>query len=109
MGHLDEKKYVAAITGCKKCDAKAFEVNTYIDREVLVMLAQPSGDGRWTVKTGGSSTPTSTHHKQSTAIQKAEKIAVEKKTELIIRGRDGTIRSKDSYGNDPNPPKDTEH
>jgi len=48
MGHLDEKKYVAAITGCKKCDAKAFEVNTYIDREVLVMLAQPSGDGRWT-------------------------------------------------------------
>ena len=26
-----------------------------------------------------------------------------------IRGRDGKIRSKDSYGADPNPPKDKEH
>lgn len=31
--------------------------------------------------------------------------------ELIIKGRDGKIRSKDTIapGNDPNPPKDKEH
>ena len=48
MGHLDEKKYTAALAGCAKCDAKAFEVNSYLDREVIVMLASPSSDGKWT-------------------------------------------------------------
>lgn len=47
MGHLDEKKYTTAIAGCTKCDAKAFEVNSYIERELIVMLATPAGDGRW--------------------------------------------------------------
>ncbi len=48
MGHLDAKKYATAIAGCTKCDAKAFEVNSYIERTVPVMLAAPAGDGRWT-------------------------------------------------------------
>ena len=30
-------------------------------------------------------------------------------SELLIHGRNGKIRSKDSYGNDNCPPKDTEH
>ena len=73
------------------------------------VIVGPSGDGRWTIKANGKTEPVSTHHKQSTAIDKAEKIAKEQKTELIIRGKDGQIRSKDSYGNDPVPPKDKEH
>ena len=73
------------------------------------VIVGPSGDGRWTIKQDGSTRPLSTHHRQSTAIEKAERIARGQKTELIIRGRDGTIRSKDSYGPDPNPPKDREH
>lgn len=48
MGQLDEKQFAQAIAGCTKCDAKAFEVNSYIDRELTVMLAEPSQDGRWT-------------------------------------------------------------
>jgi hypothetical protein len=48
MGHLDDKKYTQAIAGCGKCDAKAFEVNSYVDRELIVMLAAPTQDGRWT-------------------------------------------------------------
>ena len=67
----------------------------------------PSGDGRWNVNVGGKTK--STHHKQSTAIDKAKPIAEKLETDLTIRGRDGKIRSKDSYGPDPNPPKDTEH
>jgi hypothetical protein len=73
------------------------------------VIVGPSGDGRWTVKDGVSSKPISTHQKQSTAINRAEKLAEQQHTELIIRRRDGTIRSKESYGNDPNPPRDKEH
>jgi hypothetical protein len=28
---------------------------------------------------------------------------------LVIHGKDGKIQDKDSFGNDPNPPKDTKH
>jgi len=31
------------------------------------------------------------------------------KSELIIQNTEGKIRSKDSYGNDPYPPKDKEY
>lgn len=48
MGHLDEKSFAAAITGCARCDAKAFEVATYIDRQQQIMLGESVDDGRWT-------------------------------------------------------------
>lgn len=48
MGQLDETKFEAAIAGCAKCDFKAFEVSTYLDRQVTVMVAQSQNDGRWT-------------------------------------------------------------
>lgn len=67
----------------------------------------PSGDGRWSVNVGG--TTKSTHQKQSTAIDKAKPVAKKLETDLTIRGRDGKIRSKDSYGPDPEAIKDTEH
>jgi hypothetical protein len=67
----------------------------------------PSGTGRWNMNVGGK--VKSSHQKQSTAIEKAKPIAKKLATDLTIRGRDGKIRSKDSYGPDPNPPKDTEH
>ena len=31
------------------------------------------------------------------------------KSEVVIHGTDGRIRDKDSYGNDPMPPKDTKN
>jgi len=71
------------------------------------VMVGPSGDKRWTVKVGGETQ--STHQKQSTAIDKATKIAKDLETDLTVRGRNGTIRSKDSYGPDSNPPKDKEH
>ncbi|MFP5521246.1 DUF2188 domain-containing protein [Peptococcus simiae] len=36
-------------------------------------------------------------------------MAKNQKAELITHSRQGRIRSKDSFGNDPCPPKDTEH
>ena len=39
------------------------------------------------------------------AINRAREIAINQKSELLIHGRDGQIRDKISYGNDPYPPK----
>ena len=47
MGKLDERAFGAMIAACKKCDAKAFEVASYIDRQVSVMLGERNDDGRW--------------------------------------------------------------
>jgi len=64
---------------------------------------------RWAVKEEGKKQPVSRHKNQELARQSAVPLAKEKKSEVVIHGRDGKIRDKDSYGNDPNPPKDTKH
>jgi len=46
---------------------------------------------------------------QKEAIDIGKSIAKNQKSELIIQNAEGKIRSKDSYGNDPCPPKDKEH
>jgi hypothetical protein len=67
----------------------------------------PSGHKTWNVDRGGKTI--STHRTQKTAVERAVPIAKRDKTDLIIKGRDGKIRSKDSYGQDPASIKDTEH
>ncbi len=47
MGRVDEASYAAIIAGCAKCDGKAFEVSSYLNREIAVMLSEPNHDGRW--------------------------------------------------------------
>ena len=37
---------------------------------------------------------------------RATEIAKNQNTELFVHRQDGTIRNRNSYGNDPNPPKD---
>jgi antitoxin HicB len=65
------------------------------------------GAGVW--KVTQNSRTISTHQKQSTAIQRGQREARQDKVDLVTHGRDGRVRSKDSYGNDPNPPKNREH
>ena len=60
----------------------------------------------WGVRGEGNKKLTSTHSTQADAIDKAIVIAKNQKSEVVIHGRDGKIRDKDSYGSDPNPPKD---
>jgi RNA polymerase subunit RPABC4/transcription elongation factor Spt4 len=48
MGALDEASFAKLIGGCAKCDAKAFEVHSYIDRQTSVMFGERNDDGRWT-------------------------------------------------------------
>ena len=45
--------------------------------------------------------PGSTHKTQGEAATTARRIARQKKTELLIHGRDGKIRDRSTYGHDP--------
>lgn len=63
----------------------------------------------WAVKGENNSKKTAIVDKQTEAIKIAREIAINKKSEVIIHRSDGRIRDKDSYGNDPNPPKDKKH
>src|SRR5690349_17665625 len=60
----------------------------------------------WVVRKEGSSHATSVHSTQRDAVDAARKIARDKSGELVIHGKDGRIRDRDSYGNDPFPPSD---
>lgn len=68
----------------------------------------PRGD-QWGVHGEGNQKDTKLFDKKSDAVNYAKNIAKNQESELIIQKRDGTIQSKDSYGNDPCPPRDTEH
>lgn len=66
-------------------------------------------DDKWAVHGEGNQKDTKLFNTQKEAADYAKNIAINQRSEVIIQGRDGKIRSKDSYGNDPYPPKDTEH
>jgi len=59
-------------------------------------------NGRWAVRTAGSTRVTSTHRTQRAAIRSG---ARRSGSEMLIHGRNGRIRARNSYGNDPHPPK----
>lgn len=63
-------------------------------------------DDGWGVRGEGNDRLTSRHATQQEAIDAARDIARRNESELIIQGRDGKIRARDSYGNDPFPPRD---
>lgn len=63
----------------------------------------------WAVKGEGNERDTKHFATQKQAEEYAKTIAKNQRSEVIVQGRDGRIRSKDSFGNDPNPPKDREH
>lgn len=62
-------------------------------------------DEGWAVKGEGNSKSTVVTRTQNEAIEKAREIAKNQNSELLIHGKDGKIRARDSYGNDPFPPK----
>jgi hypothetical protein len=59
----------------------------------------------WAVKGEGNGKDTSHHRTQEEARQAAREIAINQKSEVVIHRPNGRIRDKDSYGNDPHPPK----
>jgi hypothetical protein len=64
----------------------------------------PHAEG-WAVRGEGNEHATSVHRTQSEATEAARQIAVNQQSEVLIHGRNGQIRERNSYGNDPCPPK----
>ena len=68
----------------------------------------PHEDG-WAIRGEGNQRVTSVHDTQREAAERAREIARNQDSEVVIHRRDGTIRDSDSYGQDPNPPRDRKH
>lgn len=64
----------------------------------------PHKDG-WAVKGAGNTKATSVHRTQAQAISDAKEISQNQKSEMLIHGRNGQIRERNTYGDDHFPPK----
>jgi hypothetical protein len=62
-------------------------------------------NGAWAVRGAGNGRATSVHETQGAAIDAARAIARNQQSELLIHGRNGQIRERDSFGGDPFPPR----
>lgn len=65
--------------------------------------------GDWGIRGEGNGRLTAVYDTQAEAITAGQRIAQNQNAELIIHGRNGRIRARESYGNDPFPPRDVEH
>ena len=63
----------------------------------------PSGSG-WVNQVGGE--VASRHRTKENAVERGREIAREEHSEHSIYNRNGQIGRKNSYGNDPHPPRD---
>lgn len=62
-------------------------------------------DDNWDVKSAGSSRAYRTTETKAEAVKIATDVAKNQDAELYIHGIDNKIQSRNSYGNDPFPPK----
>lgn len=65
----------------------------------------PRTDG-WIIRREGTSKATSVHVTQREAIEEARELARDLRSELVIHRRDGRIRDRDSYVQDPIPARE---
>ena len=75
-------------------------------------IVSKKDSGKWANKRNDAKKASSLHNTQKEAEAEARQMLKSQGSgELTTKGRDGKIRSKDTIapGNDPNPPKDTEH
>ncbi len=94
------KKAVKSKLG--KSDARTLSRKRKANGENLHVV--PRIDG-WAVRSEGHSRAVSIHNSQREAINAARTIARQTAAQVVIHGRDGRIRERDSYGSDPLPPK----
>lgn len=65
----------------------------------------PRGDS-WATVRPGNGRASGLFDTQQQAINQGRRIAQNDHAELLIHGQNGQIRSRDSYGHDPFPPRD---
>ena len=62
-------------------------------------------DDGWAVRGAGNQRDTSHHRTQSEAGRAGRDLAINQRSEGLTHGENGRIRERNSYGNDPHPPK----
>jgi hypothetical protein len=65
--------------------------------------------GGWVVTASGANHPSQQFSRKEDAVLFGESVARQKKTGLIIHGRNGQIQDLDTYGSDPIPPRNRNH
>jgi hypothetical protein len=65
-------------------------------------------NGGWSVKKGGAIRASKRFDTQKDAITYARNLGKNDGVDVVIHKRDGTIRNKETYGNDPSPPRDAQ-
>ena len=73
-----------------------------------VVLVVPYSEG-WATKMEGATRAGVVVDTQREAIERAREQAKRENVEVVIHRKDGKVRDSDSYGRDPNPPKDKKH
>lgn len=69
----------------------------------------PNPNGGWDVKREKSKKASKHTDVKSDAVEYGKNLAKKDKVEFIPHKKDGKIQNPNSYGNDPNPPKDKKH
>lgn len=62
-------------------------------------------DGWWYVQQEGAAGYISKHQTQAPAWEETKRLARASKGEAFLKGKDGKIRERNSYGDDPYPPR----
>jgi hypothetical protein len=65
------------------------------------IVVEPRPDGRWARQKNNTRRAASLHDTQAAAEKAARAQAKRERTELVVKGRDGKIQRRDSFGNDP--------
>lgn len=65
------------------------------------IVVEPRPDGTWARQKNGTLRAASLHTTQADAEKAARAQAQREGAELVIKGRDGRIQRRDSFGNDP--------
>ena len=69
-------------------------------RAMPQIVVEPRPDGRWARQKNGSQRAASLHDTQSAAEAAARTQARRERAELVVKGRDGSIQRRDSFGAD---------
>ncbi|MHA7271196.1 DUF2188 domain-containing protein [Arthrobacter sp. HLT1-20] len=62
-------------------------------------------DGQWKNRVQGNSRASNTAETKKDAQAEGRRMAQDRKVEHVVKNLDGKISARNSYGNDPHPPK----
>ena len=65
------------------------------------VYVQPRPDGNWEVKKEGNQKASAITETKKEAVDIGRDASRKEHSELVVKGRDGKIQSKDSHGHDP--------